>query len=636
MFPMTDSLAITQMPQIGWIDALRRYNLGGSSWCIPRRGTPEYDKVMMIRQGAEDVKPQPRRRTVKARLPEEKPEPEPEAEVVVPTVKMDEPEPSKTNQESLKKMSGTESKGMDRIYFYKDKLEYTIWELDGDTFTQLADWNSVDGARGKAGFVPTMARTRKTDDGGRSYLTPGAGKNKVVQPLPELPTAPVRLQREVVAGLEALGYTKNIEFEDEAKGEDAGAGGEFVAQPPKVRKAKRVDSPEVVALLEKKAKIEADKVELVRRRDANEIPSDKAYFKAVETFMKDTTETEKEIRKARLAQTKQAKAEVVVPTVKVDRTADIEKQIETELDAGEVSVSYDLGWKPETTEKVQSGADRAGQAMDYKYLMRLDSVPTTLDTAVLNKIIDDPKEDKSRREFAKDLLNDIVMWKPKNVYSSRSAVYNTKTKTGGTNETNPALEDYQQFADKVNEIRGTPIRTITYNTQFEMNGSRTLMAYWTITRRFYDEVKNAEYVKEYRHFVRQYQLTPEFKFLGGATIKDVEKEVEEERKKAEMQTEKQKATAEKKKTKQEEVEAKKQEEQAFEEKFEADPRVKDLNKKLEALQGKMDEILEKSATLSKAERKEERKKEKDKADIIVKQREDVRKQLAKIRKEMKK
>jgi len=39
------------MPTIGWIDALRQYNAGMPSWCIPRKGTPGYDRVMRIRQG---------------------------------------------------------------------------------------------------------------------------------------------------------------------------------------------------------------------------------------------------------------------------------------------------------------------------------------------------------------------------------------------------------------------------------------------------------------------------------------------------------------------------------------------------------------------------------------------------------
>lgn len=39
------------MSTIGWIDALRTYNAGMPSWCIPRKGTPGYERVMRIRQG---------------------------------------------------------------------------------------------------------------------------------------------------------------------------------------------------------------------------------------------------------------------------------------------------------------------------------------------------------------------------------------------------------------------------------------------------------------------------------------------------------------------------------------------------------------------------------------------------------
>jgi hypothetical protein len=39
------------MPTIGWIDALRTYNAGMPSWCVPRKGTPGYERVMRIRQG---------------------------------------------------------------------------------------------------------------------------------------------------------------------------------------------------------------------------------------------------------------------------------------------------------------------------------------------------------------------------------------------------------------------------------------------------------------------------------------------------------------------------------------------------------------------------------------------------------
>ena len=44
------------MPTIGWIDALRTYNAGMPSWCVPRKGTPGYDRVMRIRTGEEKAK----------------------------------------------------------------------------------------------------------------------------------------------------------------------------------------------------------------------------------------------------------------------------------------------------------------------------------------------------------------------------------------------------------------------------------------------------------------------------------------------------------------------------------------------------------------------------------------------------
>lgn len=44
------------MPTIGWIDALRQYNAGMPSWCVPRKGTPGYESVMRIRRGEEQPK----------------------------------------------------------------------------------------------------------------------------------------------------------------------------------------------------------------------------------------------------------------------------------------------------------------------------------------------------------------------------------------------------------------------------------------------------------------------------------------------------------------------------------------------------------------------------------------------------
>jgi len=281
------------MPTIGWIDALRQYNAGMPSWCVPRKGTPGYDMVMRIRQG-------------------EKPKKEVEDIVEIPMAD------SKMDAPSTKKMSVSKDKSMKSVYFHKDKFEYTIWHLDGDTFTQLADWNSQDTARGKAGFVKTASRTRKTINNGLSYLTPKDKKNVWVDPLTDLSSSPSRLQKEIVAGLEAMGYTKDIEFKETASAKDiemeetnAKLGGKSDAElkgDAKTKKTRRVDTPEVLNLLAEQKKVEDEQTDLVRRRDAKEFPSDDpAYFKKIKKFQSRLDEIQKEVRKLRLAQTKAMK-----------------------------------------------------------------------------------------------------------------------------------------------------------------------------------------------------------------------------------------------------------------------------------------------------------------------------------------
>ena len=34
-----------------YFEAVKRWNLGGTSWCIPRKGTAGYETVMAIRRG---------------------------------------------------------------------------------------------------------------------------------------------------------------------------------------------------------------------------------------------------------------------------------------------------------------------------------------------------------------------------------------------------------------------------------------------------------------------------------------------------------------------------------------------------------------------------------------------------------
>ena len=36
---------------MSWLQALKVFNSGGNNWCIPRKGTPEYDEVKAIMHG---------------------------------------------------------------------------------------------------------------------------------------------------------------------------------------------------------------------------------------------------------------------------------------------------------------------------------------------------------------------------------------------------------------------------------------------------------------------------------------------------------------------------------------------------------------------------------------------------------
>jgi hypothetical protein len=44
------------MPTIGWIDALRLYNVGMNSWTIPKKGSGQFDAIEKVRRGEHNVK----------------------------------------------------------------------------------------------------------------------------------------------------------------------------------------------------------------------------------------------------------------------------------------------------------------------------------------------------------------------------------------------------------------------------------------------------------------------------------------------------------------------------------------------------------------------------------------------------
>lgn len=62
------------MSKIGWIDALRRWNAGSPSWCIPRKGTPAYESIMRIRRGEPEKTVRERVQELEAKSPAQKKE----------------------------------------------------------------------------------------------------------------------------------------------------------------------------------------------------------------------------------------------------------------------------------------------------------------------------------------------------------------------------------------------------------------------------------------------------------------------------------------------------------------------------------------------------------------------------------
>lgn len=98
------------MPQtIGWIDALKRWNAGSPSWCIPRKGTAGYDSIMRIRRGEPEKSVRERIEEIEAKSPKQKKErktikikltAEPSVENNVDKTQQKKMEVSKTNEGS--------------------------------------------------------------------------------------------------------------------------------------------------------------------------------------------------------------------------------------------------------------------------------------------------------------------------------------------------------------------------------------------------------------------------------------------------------------------------------------------------------------------------------------------------------
>lgn len=211
--------------------------------------------------------------------------------------------------------------------------------------------------------------------------------------------------------------------------------------------------------------------------------------------------------------------------VEEDMFEEVKKQVKKELEEGVVSSEYDLGWKPETTEKIISGGKRLYQLEEYRFI----TGETNAKDIVLKKLED---VEGPKKERARELLTRVKDWKPQDRYYTNSRVYNTKiksTKTTIDEGTQKALDDYQEFADELNKTRGNPIRTIYYRSVFHPDGKTTLEVHWEITR----NLKEGKTIS-YPHYIRHYETQPVFKVLPDSmTIKKIKEEEEKEQKQKE-------------------------------------------------------------------------------------------------------
>ena len=51
-----------------WVDALKKYNEGKTTWCIPRKGTPEHTEVLDIMKGKKKEPPKIDKKTEPSKL----------------------------------------------------------------------------------------------------------------------------------------------------------------------------------------------------------------------------------------------------------------------------------------------------------------------------------------------------------------------------------------------------------------------------------------------------------------------------------------------------------------------------------------------------------------------------------------
>jgi hypothetical protein len=356
------------MPTIGWIDALRTYNAGMPSWCVPRKGTPGYERVMRIRQGEqtkgfkevlEDLerktsgKPKKEKTsltidldTQSATLPTiQNGSPKTEvpakkssvsnnkkAMAVVPVNYVAEggakEEPKKVAEggskpEAKKKK---ESGGMSAqdVLWSQDRSDghFLLWRVKGDEVIQIADVYLTKTPEHPGGFVKSAERGRKfqseTISGTEflSYLTPPPHNNRVdlfrIFQLPSTRLTGSRpwVRKEVLKNLEDLGYTGHVILSPEGSPTKA----ELDAEPEPlegqgVEHRKAPPKPKRVdneEVVKLLAELEKAKQEDKDHMDAWIAGGRKGKNRSLE-FLERIHGLEKKISKARAAQTRAAK-----------------------------------------------------------------------------------------------------------------------------------------------------------------------------------------------------------------------------------------------------------------------------------------------------------------------------------------
>lgn len=207
------------MPTIGWIDALRQYNAGMPSWCVPRKGTPGYESVMRIRRGEEQAKsfkevladlerktsgkPKGEKKSMKIDLTTQS--------ATLPTIqngeaKTDRP-PTKSSTSNNKAMAivpvnyvaeggsqkesaKEEKKPLTDLYYNPTtgKETSTLWELKGDEFVKYGHW-TIDDQKQTYTFNGGITLKRPRVKGRNAYVNPVGGKETAVLPFADAPDA---------------------------------------------------------------------------------------------------------------------------------------------------------------------------------------------------------------------------------------------------------------------------------------------------------------------------------------------------------------------------------------------------------------------------------------------------------------